>query len=84
MGKRRSKSENYISKGEHSNVARRWIKTCRMGRAEGERIDAQWKAFKQGKRVILTVKNPNKNQTNKPFIKVNAKEYWKSSRKEND
>ena len=62
MGKRRSKSENYISKGEHSNVARRWIKTCRMGRAEGERIDAQWKAFKQGKRVILTVKNPNKNQ----------------------
>ena len=26
---------------------------------------------------MLTVKNPNKNETHKPFIRVKANHYWK-------
>ena len=35
----------------------------------------------KGKRVVLTIENPNKNETNKRFIKVVSTvptEYWKS------
>jgi len=28
------------------------------------------------KNVMLTVPNPNKNETNKRFIRVSAREYW--------
>jgi hypothetical protein len=35
----------------------------------------QIKAWKAGKRVMLTVPNPNKNETNKRFIRVEAKQY---------
>ena len=34
-------------------------------------------AFIKGKNVVLTIKNPNKNETNKPFIRVPAKEQWR-------
>lgn len=33
-------------------------------------------AWARGKRVMLTVPNPNTNETNKPFIRVNANELW--------
>jgi len=33
-------------------------------------------AWARGKRVMLTVPNPNTNETNKPFIRVNANEVW--------
>ena len=35
-------------------------------------------AFKRGKNVVLTIPNPNTNETNKRFIKVPAKEVWRS------
>lgn len=38
----------------------------------GFRLLNQLKAFKSGKKVMLTVANPNKKETNKPFIKVPA------------
>ena len=78
MAKRKSKSDNYTSMGERRSVARRWTKAMRLSRPSGDRITAQWEAFLKGKKVILTVKNPNKNQTNKPFIKINARDYWKT------
>ena len=33
-------------------------------------------AWARGRRVMLTVPNPNPNETNKPFIRVNASEVW--------
>jgi len=36
----------------------------------------QRKAWAKGKRVMLTIANPNTNETNKPFIRVNASEVW--------
>ena len=39
------------------------------------------KAWRAGKNVIVTIPNPNKKETNKKFIKVNAKEVWGSPKK---
>ena len=44
---------------------------------QSDRIMNQLKAFMKGKRVMLTIENPNKNETNKPMIRVPANEVWK-------
>ena len=45
------------------------------------RIMNQLKAYLQGKRVMLTIANPNKNETNKPFIRVPAHEVWRGGKR---
>lgn len=82
MGKKKGgKSSGFISQGLHSNVAK---STRRAMRAEymasGERMINQRKAFDAGKNVVVTIENPNKNETNKRFIRVNAKDIWKSNK----
>ena len=73
-----AKRESYTSKGERPNVSRRWLKLTRKD--NDERTYNQWDAFQKGKNVVLTIKNPNKNETNKPFIRVPAKEQWRIMR----
>ena len=70
-----AKRESYTSKGERPNVSRRWLKLTRKD--SDESTYNQWDAFMKGKNVVLTIKNPNKNETNKPFIRVPAKEQWR-------
>ena len=70
-----AKRESYTSKGERPNVSIRWLKLTRKD--SDERTYNQWDAFMKGKNVVLTIKNPNKNETNKPFIRVPAKEQWR-------
>ena len=73
-----AKRESYTSKGERPNVSRRWLKLTRKD--NDDRTYNQWDAFQKGKNVVLTIKNPNKNETNKPFIRVPAKEQWRIMR----
>ena len=73
-----AKRESYTSKGERPNVSRRWLKLTRKD--NDERTYNQWDAFQKGKNVVLTIKNPNKTETNKPFIRVPAKEQWRIMR----
>jgi hypothetical protein len=40
----------------------------------GERVVNQLAAWKRGRNVVLTIENPNKNETNKRFIRVNARD----------
>ena len=63
---RRSSRESYTSKGERPNVSRRWLKLARKDR--DDRLYNQWNAFVKGKKVMLTIANPNTNETNKRFI----------------
>ena len=72
---RRSSRESYTSKGERPNVSRRWLKLARKDR--DDRLYNQWDAFVKGKKVMLTIANPNTNETNKRFIRVPAKGYWR-------
>ena len=74
MGRGKSR-EKYTSKGERPNVSRRWLKLASKDRED--RLYNQWDAFAKGKRVMLTIPNPNKNETHKRFIRVPAKEYWR-------
>ena len=37
----------------------------------------QVRAYKQGKRVMVSIPNPNKEETAKPFIRVEASTVWK-------
>lgn len=76
--KRKSNRTKYTSYGIHSNVAANTRKALRRDyMASGERILNQQKAFKLGKNVMVTMENPNKLETNKPFIRVNAKDVWR-------
>ena len=44
-----------------------------------DRGQAQLNAFNRGKRVMLTIANPNTAETNKRFIRVPAHEVWHTS-----
>ena len=69
MGKKRSRASQ-TSKGERRNVAN----GLGDDRSELKKILDKMDAFRKGKNVMLTIPNPNKSETKKPFIRVNAKE----------
>lgn len=74
--KKGGKSKGFISKGEHSNVSKHTRKLMRRETTELQTTLNKQKAFRRGKNVMLTIPNPNKGESNKPFIRVNAKEVW--------
>jgi len=75
MGKKRSRATQ-TSKGERRNVAN----GLGDDRSELKKILDKMDAFRKGKNVMLTIPNPNKNETKKPFIRVNAKEKWRNDK----
>lgn len=81
--KKGGKSKGFISQGIHSNVSRKTRNAMRREyMASGERIMNQLKAFRAGKNVMVTIPNPNPNETNKPFIRVPAAQAgWKQLQK---
>ena len=81
MGRRKSR-DSYTSKGERQNVSKKWTKMLRLARKESDRGFNQFDAYLKGKNVILTVPNPLKTETNEPYIKVKAKQYWKKASSE--
>jgi len=80
MAKKKSRASQ-TSKGKtHQNPKRLGHKMEKQKRLEytstflqGSNKRAAWA---RGRRVMLTVPNPNPNETNKPFIRVNASEVW--------
>jgi hypothetical protein len=76
-GKSSGKS-GYTSAGVHRNVSKKTTNALRSEYLKsGERVINQLKAFRAGKRVMVTIENPNKNETNKRFIRVEASTIWK-------
>ena len=93
MAKKGGKSKGFISQGKHSNVDRKIVNAMRTEYLQsGDRVLNQLNALKQGKDVVMTMANPNKEQTNKKFIKVkvSGREYvarlkdWNKSAKKAD
>ena len=77
MGKKRL-SSGYQSKGERRCLNRSVVKATRRDYMQSsERTTNQLAAFLRGKNVMLTIPNPNKNETNKRFIRVPAAEQWR-------
>ena len=78
MGKKKS-GTSYTSKGIVGTTRsrkRHWEEGY-----HSDRIMNQLKAHLAGKRVMLTIANPNNNETNKPFIKVPASTVWRGGRR---
>lgn len=73
MAKGKSSSgKQYVSKGERRS-------SMRTRQSDpGTRLINQQKAWSEGKNVMLTIPNPNPNETNKRYIRVNASSVWGS------
>ena len=77
MGKKKSRSTQ-TSKGERRSLARDIVKATRRDYMQSsERGQNQLSAFLGGKNVMLTIPNPNKNETNKRMIRVPAADVWR-------
>lgn len=82
MGKKGGKSSGFISQGIHSNVSKSTRRAMRQDYlVSGERIINQRAAWAKGKNVVLTIENPNKNETHKRFVRVNARDLWGSPKR---
>ena len=76
MGKKRSRASQ-TSMGERRNV----VNGLSDDRTELQRVNDKMRAHLKGKNVMLTIENPNKSETKKPFIRVPAKEQWRHTGK---
>lgn len=75
MAKKGGKSSGNVSAGINSNVNRSVLKSLRRDYMQsGDRLLNQLSAWKKGKNVVFTIPNPNPNETNKKFIRVNARD----------
>jgi len=79
MGKgKKSKSSGVTSKGERPNVNKKIRNAMRKSTPNALKQLRKVEAYIKGKNVVLTIENPNKNETNKKYIKVNGRDYFKS------
>jgi len=69
MGKKKSRSK-YTSKGGPRSVSKDTIKSMRAFKDDLDKILDKLKVWSKGKKVMVTIPNPNKNETNKRFIRV--------------
>lgn len=67
-----SKRTKYTSKGERSSVSRSVTNAVRRDRPYIETLTHKVNAWAKGKKVWVTIPNPNPNETNKRFIRVDA------------
>lgn len=75
MGKK-SSGKTYTSKGERANVASATLNSIKRTRDAGQKMMNIQDAFIRGHNPWITIVNPNKNETNKRFIKVRAKDLY--------
>ena len=78
MGKRKKSRESTKSSGERPNTNRSVLKSVRKEYLSESfsRLNNQVSAWRAGKKVMVTIPNPNEKETNKPFIKVPARQAW--------
>lgn len=79
MAKGKGSGKNYTSAGVHSNVSKKITNALRSEYlASSDRIINQLRAFRQRKRVMVTIPNPDQNDASRRFIRVTAQEAgWK-------
>lgn len=70
MGGKKASGKHYTSKGLHANVSPKVSKAIRRERPYSDRLIAQLNNWSKGNRTMVTIPNPNPNETNKRFIKV--------------
>lgn len=75
MGKKKQR-DTQVSNGERRSVRK---DICKMARREylasGQQMINKLDAWKKGKRATITIPNPEKSATNRPFIKMTMDEF---------
>lgn len=82
MARAKGSRSQYISAGVHKNVStstKRMVRSDYM--ASNDRIMNQQRALHAGKDIVVTVPNPNKEETNRLFIKtrISGRDFLKAS-----
>ena len=77
MSKPKGSKTSYISKGQRPNVNTKISNLVRQSK-EGDKIIRQLASSRKGKNTTITIPNPNREETNKPFIKVRGSDFFRS------
>jgi hypothetical protein len=78
--KARARASKYTSKGAVKNVKQKTLNGMRKMNMS-DKIHRQLAAHRAGKHTMITVENPNKEETNKRFIRIPGKDYFKKEMK---
>ena len=81
MAKRKKQRAQQVSKGIGTNVDKKIRNAMRGDTSLLQKTMNKRHAYLKGKNVMLTIPNPNEQETNKKFIRVNAKDVWGSPKK---
>lgn len=68
MAKKKSRAK-YTSKGQHNNVTSDVTKAVRKEIDYIDRMINKLNAWSKGRRTMVTIENPNPNETNKRYIR---------------
>ena len=75
MGKKKTRSK-VVSKGNHSSVSRSLVAAVRADRDPYDVHQNKIDAWKNLQNPWITIPNPVKSETNRPFIRVRANDYF--------
>ena len=85
MGKgKKASGKSSTSAGIHRNVKRSTLTAMRTSKTDAEKLLDKQTAWLKGKNPWITIANPNKEQTNKPFIRVRMNDHMGGTAKERD
>lgn len=84
MAKKGGKSKGFISQGLYRNVSKKTLNAIRADRPEADKFLNKQRAWLNGKNPWVTIANPNKEQTNKRFIRVRMNDLMGGSAKERE
>jgi hypothetical protein len=73
---KKASGKTYVSKGIHSNVKGSTLAGMRRDRDSSDKVINIQRAWLANKNPWVTIENPNKEQTNRRFIRVRANELW--------
>jgi hypothetical protein len=77
MAKKGGKSKGFISQGQRPNYSRNIVNASRREYVGTQaQLNAKVKAWREGKRVMLTIDNPDKKNTKERKIRVPAIDVW--------
>lgn len=67
---KKSSGKNYTSTGRHSNVSASTRRLMRSSKTAAQKFADKQAAWLKGGNPWVTIANPNREETNKPFVRV--------------
>lgn len=81
---KKSSGKTYTSQGSRRNVSKSTLRLMRSGKTEAQKLIDKQAAWLKGGNPWVTIANPNREQTNKPFIRVRMNDLMRGTAKDRD